>query len=62
VLAAKENTSLPFWVELKLDSPIQDLPPGATGTAAIYTDSFPATHAIRQITLRMTTWLNFISG
>jgi RND family efflux transporter MFP subunit len=62
VMAATENKSLPFWVELKLDSPIQDLPPGATGTAAIYTDSFPATHAIRQITLRMTTWMNFISG
>ena len=32
------------------------------GKVAIYTDSFPASHVIRQITLRMTTWLNFITA
>jgi RND family efflux transporter MFP subunit len=59
VMAATDATSLPFLVELKLDNSIQELPPGATGDAAIYTGSFAASDAIRRITLRMTTWLNF---
>jgi RND family efflux transporter MFP subunit len=59
VMAATSAASLPFLVELKLDDPIPELPPGATGDAAIYTGLFAASDAIRKITLRMTTWLNF---
>jgi len=62
VQASTETKPAPFWVELKMDNRIENLPPGSNGTAAIFTEEFPISHVFRQITLRMTTWLNFITG
>ena len=57
------DPSLPFAVVLELDDHSIDLtkiPGGATGTAAIYTDSVTATHVIRKVMMRMEAWLNYI--
>ena len=37
-----------------------ELPGGALGTGAIYTDSVKGTHIIRKVMLRMTAWMNYI--
>jgi hypothetical protein len=37
------------------------LPGGATGTAAIYTESSKFSHMIRKVILRLEMWLNFVS-
>jgi multidrug resistance efflux pump len=58
----KEAHAERFVIALALDNPTLELPIGAAGTAAIYTSEFPGSHVFRQITLRMTTWLNFITG
>jgi multidrug resistance efflux pump len=58
----KEAYAERFVIALVLDDPTLQLPIGAAGTAAIYTAEFPVSHVFRQITLRMTTWLNFITG
>jgi multidrug resistance efflux pump len=58
----KEAHGERFVIALVLDDPTLELPVGAAGTAAIYTAEFPISHVFRQITLRMTTWLNFITG
>ena len=53
----------PFMVRLQLDDPdvtLAELPPGAIGSAAIYTDSVRATHLIRRVMIRMESLLNFI--
>ena len=53
----------PFAVILELDDEfiqMADVPGGATGTAAIYTDSVAATHVIRKVMIRMEAWLNYI--
>jgi multidrug resistance efflux pump len=58
-----QDPVLPFAVILELDDPSIDLtkiPGGATGTAAIYTDSVAATHVIRKVMMRMEAWLNYI--
>jgi multidrug resistance efflux pump len=36
------------------------LPGGASGSAAIYTDSMAATHIIRRVMIRMDAWMNYI--
>ncbi len=67
-----QNIPQPFAVLLKLDQDvfketeivalnnIKDLPGGAFGTGAIYTESVEATHVIRKIMIRMDAWMNFI--
>jgi multidrug resistance efflux pump len=58
-----QDPVLPFGVILELDNPSIDLakiPGGATGTAAIYTDSVVATHLIRKVMMRMEAWLNYV--
>ena len=54
---------LPYAVVLELDDKSVDLmeiPGGAAGTAAIYTDSVAATHVIRRVEIRIQAWLNYI--
>lgn len=58
-----QDTAIPYGVLLKLEEgapEIADLPGGAAGTAAIYTDVGKPTHAIRRIMLRMESWMNYI--
>ena len=49
-------------VRLKFDSAIQpaQLPSGANGAVAIYTDSGKPLRIIRKVVIRMFTWLNFM--
>ena len=49
-----------YVVALSLDLGDTKLPPGSSGQAAVYTDKSPATHFIRQIMLRTTTWMNYL--
>lgn len=49
-----------YVVTLELDLQGLDLPPGASGVAAVYTDEMPSTQVLRKILLRMTTWVNFL--
>ena len=52
-----------FAVILKLDDTDIDanqLPGGAIGTAAIYTEDVKMTHIIRRVELRMQSWLNYL--
>jgi hypothetical protein len=53
----------PFVVRFKLDDQeaAQRLPAGSTGLAAIYTDQVKASHIIRQVVLRQTSILNYVS-
>jgi RND family efflux transporter MFP subunit len=53
---------LPFVVRVALDDPLlaSTLPAGATGDAAIYTDSVQPTHLIRRIMIRMSAYLNYV--
>jgi len=54
---------LPFGVILQLDDASIDLveiPGGAVGTAAIYTESVKATHVIRKVMVRMEAWMNYL--
>lgn len=62
---SSSQKTLPFGVVLILDDAgpdidIHELPGGATGTAAIYTDSVKATHLIRRVMIRMETFMNYI--
>jgi multidrug resistance efflux pump len=57
------DPALPFAAILELDDEsidLTDIPGGATGTAAIYTDSVAATHVIRRVMMRMEAWMNYI--
>ncbi|MEH6519506.1 MAG: efflux RND transporter periplasmic adaptor subunit [Halioglobus sp.] len=59
------DPALPYGVTLELDDPSIDLveiPGGAVGTAAIYTDSVAGTHVIRKVMMRMEAWMNFVKG
>jgi multidrug resistance efflux pump len=54
---------LPYAVILQLEDEsiqLEDIPGGAAGTAAIYTDSVEATHVIRRVMMRMETWMNYL--
>ncbi|MEM1412082.1 MAG: efflux RND transporter periplasmic adaptor subunit, partial [Pseudomonadota bacterium] len=54
---------LPFGVVITLDDEDIDLSKisgGATGTAAIYTQSVTATHVIRRVMIRMEAWMNYL--
>lgn len=51
----------PFLVHLELEDSSVDLPAGAVGTAAIYTDQFTGlTHLFRKLMLQQQNWMNFI--
>jgi multidrug resistance efflux pump len=57
------DPALPFGVVLELDEPsinLLEIPGGAAGTAAIYTDSVEATHVIRKVMMRMEAWMNYL--
>jgi multidrug resistance efflux pump len=57
------DPTLPYAVILELDDPSfdpLDIPGGAIGTAAIYTDSVSGTHVIRKVMMRMEAWINYI--
>ncbi len=49
-----------YAVELNVDLQGEILAPGASGQAVVLTDQVGPVGIIRQITLRMTTWMNFI--
>ncbi len=51
-----------FGVRLKIDDQYADLPltAGASGVAAVYTDRAQAIRIVRQVVIRMTSWLNYI--
>ena len=58
------DPALPYAVILELDDDsidLLDIPGGAIGTAAIYTDSVAATHVIRKVMMRMEAWMNYIT-
>lgn len=60
---APTDPALPYAVQLILDDDDFNLaliPGGAVGTAAIYTKSAAATHVIRKVMMRMTTWTNYL--
>ena len=52
----------PFAVRLTIDDPsvAEQLPAGAVGEAAIYTDVAPMTHIIRRVMIRMSSYLNYV--
>jgi multidrug resistance efflux pump len=55
---------LPYGVILDLDAgaeALRELPAGATGSAAIYTNSAAATHLIRRVMMRMQTFINYVN-
>jgi multidrug resistance efflux pump len=57
------DPALPYAVVLELDDPsieLADIPGGAVGTAAIYTESVAATHVIRKVMMRMEAWMNYV--
>jgi multidrug resistance efflux pump len=62
-LLPKQSRAEPYQVVLELvDERIasNDLPGGAVGVAAIYTEEVRFTHVIRRVMLRMQGWLNYI--
>lgn len=51
----------PFLVHLELEDSSVDLPAGAVGTAAIYTDQFTGlTHLFRKLMLQQQNWMNYV--
>jgi multidrug resistance efflux pump len=58
------DPSLPYGVVLEVagtsELALSTLPGGATGTAAIYTDSVQMTHVIRKVMMRMEAWMNYL--
>ena len=53
----------PYGVVLDLEDESVELgmiPGGASGTAAIYTDSVATTHVIRRVMMRMEAWMNYV--
>jgi multidrug resistance efflux pump len=60
--APKEIPHAPFWVRLKLseEAGALDLPVGATGAVAIYTQKGKMTHVIRKVVIRVEAIKNYI--
>jgi len=67
-----QDAPLPFGVILELENDtfekaglevldISNIPGGARGTGAIYTESSQVTHIIRKVMIRMEAWLNYIN-
>ena len=61
-VASRVKTGGEFAVKIRPDPEWSTyrLPVGAGGEAAIYTDRGKPTHVIRQVMLRMTSWLNYV--
>ncbi|MAT13714.1 MAG: hypothetical protein CMJ46_00405 [Planctomyces sp.] len=62
-LTPKQTNAEPYHVVLKItDERVNqhDLPGGAVGQAAIYTDHVGFTHVIRRVMIRMQAWMNYI--
>ena len=59
VMAVQESQAEPIWVTLKLTDNIK-LPAGAVGKATVFTEAHAKSHVIRQIMMRMDTWMSFI--
>lgn len=62
-LSPKQRRAEPYQVVLELtDDRVQaaQLPGGAVGTAAIYTDRASFTHVIRRVMMRMQAWINYV--
>jgi RND family efflux transporter MFP subunit len=59
----KEIETAPFVVKVKLDDMAfaSQLPAGATGTAAIFTDHVTVSHVIRRVLLRQVAILNYVN-
>lgn len=60
---SESDPAAPFGVILELEDQsidIKNLPGGAIGTAAIYTDEVTATHVIRRVMIRMQAWMNYV--
>jgi RND family efflux transporter MFP subunit len=62
-VAPKEIEAAPFVVRVKLDDAdvARNLPAGAAGTAAIYTDRLKPTHVVRRVILRQIAILNYVN-
>ncbi|WP_027583117.1 biotin/lipoyl-binding protein [Bradyrhizobium sp. Ai1a-2] len=62
-VAPRPIESAPFVVRVKLDDAefARNLPAGATGTAAIYTDHLKPTHVVRRVILRQVAILNYVN-
>jgi multidrug resistance efflux pump len=60
----QHQNAMPYGVVLKLENTadinVSNLPGGAAGTAAIYTQSAKPTHVMRKIMIRMEAWQNYI--
>lgn len=58
------QAAIPYGVILKMDPSedldVSQLPGGAAGTAAIYTESAKPTHVIRKVMIRMQAWQNYV--
>ena len=55
--------TLPLGVVVRIDEPglpMSELPGGATGTGAIYTNSMKPTHVIRKVMIRMQSFINYL--
>ena len=54
--------ALPFAVRIEIDDPTlaAHLPAGTVGEAAIFTETVKATHIIRRVMIRMTTYLDYV--
>jgi RND family efflux transporter MFP subunit len=62
-VAPKAIEAAPFVVRVRLDDAevARNLPAGATGTAAIYTDHLKPTHVVRRVILRQIAILNYVN-
>jgi RND family efflux transporter MFP subunit len=62
-VAPKGIEAAPFVVRVKLDDAnvADNLPAGAAGTAAIYTDRLKPTHMVRRVILRQIAILNYVN-
>jgi RND family efflux transporter MFP subunit len=62
-VAPRQIEAAPFVVRVKLDDAevARNLPAGAAGTAAIYTDHLKPTHIVRRVVLRQLAILNYIN-
>ncbi len=61
-IAPREVPHTPFWVRIKPGEELAalDLPVGATGTVAIYTETGEPTHVIRKVIIRVEAIKNYI--
>ena len=61
-IAPREVPHTPFWVRIKPGEELAalDLPVGATGTVAIYTETGAPTHVIRKVIIRVEAIQNYI--